>query len=244
MQLPGDRKYVVSHEWAKDEDGVVLVGITDFAQDQLGDLVFVGDFTPGTRLAAGATAGVVESVKAASDIYAPVAGELVEFNQALSDAPHLINEAPFDTWIFKLKADNPADLQGLLDGPAYAARLFNLAVNVGYSRFEHAQGRGPWRWSHLLWPILKRLVADKLTRRLGGRIRLAVSGGAALPPDTARIFIGLGVTGAGCALDAVARGLTVLAVALACGSDPVAPVEASANSNWTSRARTSRPLMR
>jgi glycine cleavage system H protein len=87
----------------------------------LGDLVFVGDFTPGTRLAAGATAGVVESVKAASDIYAPVAGELVEFNQALSDAPHLINEAPFDTWIFKLKADNPADLQGLLDGPAYAA---------------------------------------------------------------------------------------------------------------------------
>lgn len=121
MQLPGDRKYVVSHEWAKDEDGVVLVGITDFAQDQLGDLVFVGDFTPGTRLAAGVTAGVVESVKAASDIYAPVAGELVEFNQALSDAPHLINEAPFDTWIFKLKADNPADLQGLLDGPAYAA---------------------------------------------------------------------------------------------------------------------------
>lgn len=82
----------------------------------------------------------------------------------------------------------------LADGPAYAARLFNLAVNVGYSRFEHAQGRGPWRWSHLLWPILKRLVADKLTRRLGGRIRLAVSGGAALPPDTARIFIGLGIT--------------------------------------------------
>ncbi|XOT96682.1 glycine cleavage system protein H, partial [Alcaligenes pakistanensis] len=65
MQLPEDRKYVVSHEWAKDEGGVVLVGITDFAQDQLGDLVFVGDFTPGTRLAAGETAGVVESVKAA-----------------------------------------------------------------------------------------------------------------------------------------------------------------------------------
>ena len=82
----------------------------------------------------------------------------------------------------------------LADGPAYATRLFNLAVNVGYSRFEHAQGRGPWHVSHLLWPILKRLVADKLTRRLGGRIRLAVSGGAALPPDTARIFIGLGIT--------------------------------------------------
>lgn len=82
----------------------------------------------------------------------------------------------------------------LADGPAHTARLFNFAVTVGYSRFEHAQGRGPWRASHLLWPILKRLVADKLTRRLGGRLRLAVSGGAALPPDTARIFIGLGVT--------------------------------------------------
>jgi long-chain acyl-CoA synthetase len=82
----------------------------------------------------------------------------------------------------------------LEDGPAYAARLFDLAVNVGYSRFEYAQGRGPWSASHLLWPILKRLVADKLTQRLGGHIRLAVSGGAALPPDTARLFIGLGVT--------------------------------------------------
>ena len=82
----------------------------------------------------------------------------------------------------------------LADGPAYAARLFDLAVNVGYSRFEYAQGRGPWRLSHLLWPILKYLVANKLTQRLGGSIRLAVSGGAALPPETARIFIGLGIT--------------------------------------------------
>ncbi|HRL21500.1 glycine cleavage system protein GcvH [Alcaligenes sp. SDU_A2] len=121
MQLPEDRKYVATHEWAKAEGDVVLVGITDFAQDQLGDLVFVGDFTPGTRLAAGETAGVVESVKAASDIYAPVAGEVVEFNEALSDAPNLINDAAFDTWIFKLKADNPADLDALLDGPGYEA---------------------------------------------------------------------------------------------------------------------------
>ena len=82
----------------------------------------------------------------------------------------------------------------LADGPAYAAWLFDLAVNVGYSRFAYAQGRGPWRWSHMLWPMLKYLVANKLTRRLGGRIRLAVSGGAALPPETARIFIGLGIT--------------------------------------------------
>ncbi|WP_394064018.1 glycine cleavage system protein GcvH [Alcaligenes sp. WGS1538] len=121
MQLPDDRKYVATHEWAKADGDVVLVGITDFAQDQLGDLVFVGEFTPGTRLEAGQTAGVVESVKAASDIYAPVAGELVEFNEALSDSPNLINEAAFDIWIFKLKADNPADLDGLLDGPGYEA---------------------------------------------------------------------------------------------------------------------------
>ncbi len=121
MQLPDDRKYVATHEWAKADGDVVLVGITDFAQDQLGDLVFVGEFTPGTRLEAGQTAGVVESVKAASDIYAPVAGELVEFNEALSDSPNLINEAAFDTWIFKLKADNPADLDGLLDGSGYEA---------------------------------------------------------------------------------------------------------------------------
>lgn len=121
MQLPDDRKYVATHEWAKTEGDVVLVGITDFAQDQLGDLVFVGEFTPGTRLAAGDTAGVVESVKAASDIYAPVAGEVVAFNEALSDAPNLVNDAAFDTWIFKLKADNPADLDGLLDGAGYEA---------------------------------------------------------------------------------------------------------------------------
>jgi long-chain acyl-CoA synthetase len=79
-------------------------------------------------------------------------------------------------------------------GPAYARRLFNLAVEVGYSRFEHAQGRGPWQWKHLLWPVFKRLVADKLAARLGGRLRLSVSGGAALSADNARTFIGLGVT--------------------------------------------------
>jgi len=82
----------------------------------------------------------------------------------------------------------------LAKGPPYAARLFNLAVAVGYSRFEYQQGRGKWHISHLLWPMLKKLVADKLAERLGGRMRLAVSGGAALPPETARIFVGLGIT--------------------------------------------------
>ena len=78
-------------------------------------------------------------------------------------------------------------------GPAYARWLFDLAVEIGYSRFEHAQGRAPWRWSHLLWPLLERLVADKLSARLGGRLRLAVSGGAALSAHSARTFIGLGI---------------------------------------------------
>ncbi len=87
-----------------------------------------------------------------------------------------------------------AAIRGKLDkGPAYARWLFDLAVSVGYSRFEHAQGREPWRWSHLLWPLLKRLVADKVMQRLGGKLRLAVSGGAALSANSARTFIGLGL---------------------------------------------------
>jgi len=85
-------------------------------------------------------------------------------------------------------------LQSKLDkDPAYARRLFSFAVDVGYSRFEHAQGRGSWHPKHLLWPLLKKLVADKLTSRLGGRLRLAMTGGAALAPINARTFIGLGV---------------------------------------------------
>ncbi|TAM88357.1 MAG: glycine cleavage system protein GcvH [Candidimonas sp.] len=122
MGLPTDRKYTTSHEWVKAEGDVFLVGITDDAQSQLGDLVFVGDFNPGTKLAAGATAGVVESVKAASDIYAPIAGEVVAFNEQLTAQPELINQAAFDTWIFKLRVDNPADVDGLLDAAAYNAQ--------------------------------------------------------------------------------------------------------------------------
>lgn len=123
MSLPTDRKYVATHEWARLEGDLVVVGITDNAQEQLGDLVFVGDVNVGATLQAGEMAGVVESVKAASDIYAPVAGEVVEFNEALGDEPNLINEAPHDTWIFKLKPDNPADLDNLLDAAGYEASL-------------------------------------------------------------------------------------------------------------------------
>ncbi|WP_269495884.1 glycine cleavage system protein GcvH [Castellaniella sp. S9] len=122
MSIPSDRKYTSSHEWVKAEGDVFLVGITDDAQDQLGDLVFVGDVQVGARLAAGDTAAVVESVKAASDIYAPVAGEIVAFNEALNDQPGLINEAAYDQWIFKIRPDNAADVDGLLDAAAYEAQ--------------------------------------------------------------------------------------------------------------------------
>ncbi|NYT86915.1 glycine cleavage system protein GcvH [Pollutimonas harenae] len=123
MSIPSDRKYTSSHEWVKADGDVLLVGITDSAQDQLGDLVFVGDVNPGTALSAGDMAGVVESVKAASDIYAPVDGEIVEFNEALNDNPDLINQAAFDTWIFKIKPNNSADVDGLLDADGYQAQV-------------------------------------------------------------------------------------------------------------------------
>jgi len=126
MNLPSDRKYTSSHEWVKPEGDLLVVGITETAQDQLGDLVFVGDVNPGATLSAGETAGVVESVKAASDIYAPVDGEIVAFNEDLNDQPNLINEAAFDTWIFKIKPNNPSDIDNLLDGAGYEA-----AVNAG-----------------------------------------------------------------------------------------------------------------
>src|SRR3546814_13938672 len=101
MSLPTDRKYTASHEWFKAEGDVCLVGITHDAQDQLGDLVFVGDVNAGAQVSAGDTAGVVESVKAASDIYAPFDGEIVEFNEQLESQPDLVNQAAFDTWIFR-----------------------------------------------------------------------------------------------------------------------------------------------
>ena len=121
MSIPNDRKYASSHEWIRAEGDVMLIGITGPAQEQLGDLVFVGDVRVGAKLAAGDTAGVVESVKAASDIYAPVAGEIVAFNTALNDAPDQINGDPYGTWIFKLRATNPDEVNGLLDAEAYQA---------------------------------------------------------------------------------------------------------------------------
>ena len=121
MSIPSDRKYAASHEWIKADGDVMVVGITNPAQDQLGDLVFVGDVRVGAKLKSGETAGVVESVKAASDIYAPITGEVVAFNDALNDSPEKINPDPYGTWIFKLKPDNATDLDALLDSAAYQA---------------------------------------------------------------------------------------------------------------------------
>jgi glycine cleavage system H protein len=122
MNIPTTLKYTKSHEWIKQEaDGTLTVGITDVAQEMLGDLVFVGDVKVGQTLSAGDTAGVVESVKAASDIYAPVDGEVTEFNAALDSAPESLNGAPYDNWIFKLKPTNAADVANLLDAAGYQA---------------------------------------------------------------------------------------------------------------------------
>jgi glycine cleavage system H protein len=122
MNLPENLKYTKSHEWVRAEsDGTLTIGITDTAQEMLGDVVFVGDVKVGAKLAAGATAGVVESVKAASDIYAPVSGEVLAFNDSLEDAPQQINEKPYEAWIFRLKPANSAELAGLLDAAGYAA---------------------------------------------------------------------------------------------------------------------------
>lgn len=122
MSMPADLKYTKSHEWAKLEaDGTVTVGITDHAQDLLGDMVFVENPAVGRKLAAGEECAVVESVKAASDVYAPVAGEVIASNSAVENAPEEINQDAFAAWMFKIKPDNAADLSGLLDAAAYQA---------------------------------------------------------------------------------------------------------------------------
>jgi glycine cleavage system H protein len=121
--IPAELRYSPSHEWIKDNgDGTVTVGITDHAQEALGDLVFVELPEIGRALAAEETCAVVESVKAASDIYSPVAGEVIEVNTTLTDAPETINEDAYGGgWIFKLRLADAASLKSLLDADGYAA---------------------------------------------------------------------------------------------------------------------------
>lgn len=120
MTLPVDLKYTDTHEWIRSEpDGTISVGITDHAQELLGDMVFVEIPEVGRKLVRDKECGVVESVKAASDIYAPVSGEVVAVNSELQAAPEKINADPFEAWIFRLKPENHAELNGLLDAAAY-----------------------------------------------------------------------------------------------------------------------------
>jgi glycine cleavage system H protein len=120
MTTPDNLKYTKSHEWVRQEtDGTVTVGITFHAQDLLGDVVFVDNPAPGRRVKQGEECGVIESVKAAADIYAPLSGEIVAANSDLADAPEKINQDPYAAWMFRIKPDNPAELAGLLDAAAY-----------------------------------------------------------------------------------------------------------------------------
>lgn len=119
--IPHELKYSTTHEWLRtDDNGVITVGITDHAQDLLGDLVFVDLPQTGYKAGVGDEIGVVESVKAASDLYCPVSGEIVEINEALNDAPDLINIDPYgDGWIFKIRPTDVAEIKEFLDADAY-----------------------------------------------------------------------------------------------------------------------------
>ena len=120
MKLPQDLRYTESHEWVRREkDGSVSIGITDHAQEQLGDIVFVEAPQVGRKVKAGEAIGVVESVKAASDIYAPVGGEVVAANGDLSASPEKVNEDAFAAWMFRIKPDSAGDVDKLLDAAAY-----------------------------------------------------------------------------------------------------------------------------
>lgn len=123
--IPADLKYVASHEWLKlEDDGIITVGITDHAQDLLGDVVFVELPEVGREVSADEEIAVVESVKAASDVYAPIAGEIVEINDELVNSPELANEDPYGkAWFFKIKPANVADYDDLLSAEEYQSAL-------------------------------------------------------------------------------------------------------------------------
>ena len=124
MNIPTDLKYTESHEWIRTEpDGTLTIGITDHAQDALGDLVFIELPAVGKTVAAQENCVVLESVKAASDAYAPVAGEIVAVNSALVDKPESLNATPYESWLFKMKPATGMSLAGLLDAAGYAASI-------------------------------------------------------------------------------------------------------------------------
>ncbi len=119
LKLPEDVSYTKEHEWAKVEGDVVLIGITDYAQDQLGDIVFVEMPEDGDSFSSGEEFGTLESVKAVSELYIPVSGEIVAVNEELEDTPELLNQDPYGGWIIKIKPDNMEEMDDLLDHSAY-----------------------------------------------------------------------------------------------------------------------------
>ena len=120
MNVPSDLRYTADHEWVKIDGDIATVGVTDFAQGELGDIVFVEVETEGEELEAEEVFGTIEAVKTVSDLILPLAGEVIEFNEALEDDPGLINSDPFgDGWIIKLKMSNVADFESLMDAEAY-----------------------------------------------------------------------------------------------------------------------------
>ena len=124
MNIPGNLRYTTSHEWVRVEaDGSLTIGVTDHAQEALGDVVFLELPDAGRAVTAGEAIAVIESVKAASDIYAPVAGEIIGSNQEAVDAPEAVNADAYATWLFKLKPANAADVDALLDAAGYEATI-------------------------------------------------------------------------------------------------------------------------
>jgi glycine cleavage system H protein len=124
MSNPSNLKYTASHEWVKSEaDGTISIGITQHAQELLGDMVFVENPAVGRKLKAKEECAVVESVKAAADVYAPVGGVVTAVNSELDSAPEHINTDPYGAWMFKMKPDNAADVNGLMDATAYQAHV-------------------------------------------------------------------------------------------------------------------------
>jgi len=124
-EIPTELKFTSEHEWVRvEDDGALVVGITDYAQEQLGDLVFVETPEAGASFVAGDVCAVVESVKAASDIYAPVAGDVVSVNEALQDSPELISDDPYGAgWLFRMTPEDPAEWEDLLDSDQYGELL-------------------------------------------------------------------------------------------------------------------------
>ena len=116
---PSDLKYTNEHEWVRLEDGIATVGITDFAQKQLGDVVFVELPSAGTQVSAGQVFGTIESVKAVSELFAPLTGEVVEVNSGLGTHPEAVNSQPHETWMIKIKLSNDSETSALLDSDAY-----------------------------------------------------------------------------------------------------------------------------